>query len=163
MSQTAAQPAREADRESAPLVRNGSIAGIVGGLAIAGVGMTLCAVRGTGFWALPNGIAGIAVGPEAGAVRDFGVVTLEGVALHMVLSAVFGVMTLYAARNITREFIGTGIGLGLLLWVVNYYAIGMVIPGAHALAELNPIWMGGGLHALFGAVTGFVAKKLDAA
>ncbi len=143
------------------MVRNGAVAGVVGGLAIAGVGMSLSALRGTGFWSLPNGIAGIAVGPAAGAARDFGLVTLEGVALHMVLSVVFGIATLFAIRRITKEYALTGIASGLVLWVINYYAIGSFIPGAHALAELNPVWMGGMLHALFGAVTGITAKRLD--
>jgi hypothetical protein len=143
-------------------LRNGAIAGIVGGLVIAGVGMSLSAVRGAGFWSLPNGIAGIVAGPAAGATRDFGVVTIEGVVLHMVLSAVFGAVTLLAIQRITREYVLTGIGLGLALWIFNYYLVGLVVPGAHALAELNPVWIGGGLHFLFGAVTGLTAQKLDA-
>ncbi len=146
---------------SRSIVRNGILAGVVGGMAIAAVGMLLCAVRGTGFWALPNAIGGIALGAEAGATRDLGLVTLVGVLLHMVLSAGFGVVTLVAIRRITSEYIATSIAAGLGLWVVNYYAIGAVMPGAHALAELNPIWMGGALHVLFGAVTGVVARTLD--
>jgi len=143
------------------LIRNGTLAGIVGGLAIAAVGMTLSALRGTGFWSLPNGIAGIAVGPDAGATREFGVVTLEGVALHMILSALFGIVTLFAIRRLTKEYMLTGVVAGLVLWAINYYAIGSFIPGAHALAQLNPVWMGGMLHALFGAVTGITAKRLE--
>jgi hypothetical protein len=144
------------------LVRNGAVAGVVGGLAIAAAGMSLSALRGTGFWSLPNGIAGIAVGPAAGATRDLGLVTLEGVVLHMVLSAVFGVVTLFIIRRLTKEYLLTAVAAGLLLWVINYYAIGSFVPGAHALAELNPVWMGGLLHALFGAVTGLTAKRLEA-
>ncbi len=143
-------------------LRNGAIAGIVGGLAIAAAGMSLSALRGTGFWSLPNAIAGVAVGPEAGATRDLGLVTLEGVMLHMLLSALFGVVTLVAIRRLTKEYVLTGIAGGLLLWVVNYYGFGAFIPGAHALAELNPVWMGGLLHVLFGAVTGATAQRLDA-
>ena len=145
----------------APLVRSGAIAGVAGGLVIAAVGMSLSAARGTGFWSLPNGIGGIVAGPDAGSSRDFGAITLEGVVLHMVLSAVFGIITVFISRQVTKEYLWTGVVTGLVLWLLNYYAIGAVIPGAHALAELNPVWMGGMLHALFGAVTGVIAKRLD--
>jgi hypothetical protein len=143
------------------LFGHGALAGIIGGLVIAATGMGLSAVRGAGFWSLPNGIGGILSGPAAGATRDLGVITLTGVLLHMALSAIFGVVTLFAIRRVTREYLGTGIVFGLALWLFNYYFIGLFVPGAHALAELNPVWIGGGLHLLFGAVCGIAAKRLD--
>ncbi len=143
---------------SKSLVRNGIIAGAAGGMAIAAVGMVMCAARGTGFWALPNAIGGIVLGPTG---RELGVATLVGVMLHMALSASYGVAVVFAARRITREYIGTAIAFALGLWLVNYYAIGAVLAGAHSLAELNPVWMGAGLHVLFGLVTGLFARTLD--
>jgi hypothetical protein len=149
------------DTRFSTLIRHGAIAGIAGGLVIAAVGMILDAALGIGFWALPNAIGGILLGAGAGATGALGLVTLVGVVLHVVLSVGFGVATLFAIRKITREHVATAVGLGLGLWLVNYYVIGRLSDGAHAVANLNPIWMGGALHALFGAVTGLVARALE--
>jgi hypothetical protein len=146
---------------SSSLVRNGVVAGIAGGLGIAAVGMVLSAVRGTGFWSLPNAIGGIALGPTAGATTDFGLITLVGVMLHMALSAGYGVFTVAVSRKVTREYVATAIVFGLGLWIANYYLIAAVIPGAAAMAALNPVWMAAGLHVLFGVVTGTVGRGLD--
>lgn len=146
---------------SSSLVRNGIAAGIVGGLVIAAVGMTAGAARGTGFFSLPNAIGGIALGASAGATTAVGLVTLVGVLLHVALAATYGVVTTAASRLVTREYVGTAIAAAALLWLVNYYAIAAVLPGAAAMAALNPAWLAGGLHVLFGAVTGTVARTLD--
>ena len=153
---------RSLDSRISTLIRNGGIAGIAGGLVIAAAGMILDAALGVGFWALPNAIGGIALGSAAGASSALGLVTLAGVVLHMMLSAGFGVTTLLATRKITREHVATGVAVGLGLWLVNYYVLGQLSAGAHAVATLNPIWMGGALHALFGAVTGLTTRSLEA-
>jgi len=157
---TAASRTNTIDSHISGLIRHGAIAGIAGGLAIAAVGMVLDAALGIGFWALPDAIGGIVLGPGAG--TGLGLATLVGVVVHMVLSAGFGAATLFAIRRITREYLATAVAMGLGLWLVNYYVVGQLSAGAHAVASLNPIWMGGGLHALFGAVTGGVARKLEA-
>ena len=153
---------RPLDTRLSTLIRHGGLAGIAGGLVIAAAGMILDAALGIGIWALPNAIGGIALGPTAGASTALGLVTLAGVVLHMMLSAGFGVATLVAIRKVTREHVATGVALGLGLWLVNYYVMGQLSAGAHVVATLNPIWMGGVLHALFGAVTGLVARSLEA-
>ncbi len=61
-----------------------ALAGIAGGVVIAAVGMAYRAAIGKGFWSLPNGIGGIALGAEQGATLGFGVPTVTGVALHMI-------------------------------------------------------------------------------
>ncbi len=152
---------RTIDTGTSTLIRRGAIAGIAGGLVIAAVGMVLDAALGIGFWALPNAIGGIVLGPITGASPGLGLVTLVGVVLHMMLSVGFGVATLFAIRKVTREHIATAVALGLGLWLFNYYVLGRVSAGAHAVATLNPIWMGGALHALFGTVTGLVTRKLE--
>ena len=146
---------------SKSIVRSGLVAGIAGGLAIAAVGMVLGALLGTGFWSLPNAIGGIALGPTAGATRDFGLITLVGVMLHMGLSAGYGVFTRGVIRYLTREHLLTAVAAAIALWVVNYYVIGAFVPGARAMAALNPVWMALGLHVLFGAVVGVVSRTLD--
>lgn len=153
---------RTIDTRTSTLIRNGAIAGIAGGFVIAAVGMILDAALGIGFWALPNAIGGIVLGPTAGASSAFGPVTLAGVVIHMMLSVGFGVATLFAIRKVTREHVATAVAMGLGLWLVNYYVLGQLSAGAHAVATLNPIWMAGALHALFGAVTGLATRSLEA-
>lgn len=153
---------RTIDTRISSLIRHGAIAGIAGGLAIAAVGMALDAALGIGFWALPNAIGGLVLGPATGASSAFGLVTMAGVVIHMMLSVGFGVATLFAIRRVTREHVATAVALGLGLWLVNYYVLGQLSAGAHAVATLNPIWMAGALHALFGAVTGLVTRALEA-
>jgi hypothetical protein len=157
----ASRTATTIDSRISTLIRHGAIAGIAGGLAIAATGMILDAALGIGFWALPNAIGGIVLGPGAGAGAGLGLATLIGVVVHMVLSVGFGAATLFAIRRITREHLATAVAMGLGLWLVNYYVVGRLSAGAHAVATLNPIWMAGALHALFGAVVGVVARKLD--
>jgi hypothetical protein len=151
---------RSSFRSSSVTLFHAMFAGLAGGLAIAAIGMLATAARGAGFWALPNAIGGLALGPAAGATRDLGLVTLVGVVSHVALSCGFGVITLAAIRRLGSH-VATGIAAGVVLWLVNYYVIGAVLPGAHALAQLNPAWLGGSLHVVFGAVTGLVARGLD--
>jgi hypothetical protein len=137
-----------------------AIAGVAGGVAIAGVGMVYRAAIGKGFWSLPNSIGGIALGPEAGASRAFGLTTLTGVALHMVLSAIYGIAIVALAPLLGLGFILTGLLVGVAVWLFNYYVVGAVHAGSKQLAELNPVWMAFFLHALFGVVAGYVVQVL---
>jgi len=122
--------------------------------------MVYGAARGNGFWTLPNGIGGIASGPEAGDTRQFGLATLTGVGLHMVLSALYGIATVILAPELGIGFIATGTLVGLVMWIINYYVIGAVHSGSRKLAGLNPVWMAFLLHALYGAVVGLVLTRL---
>jgi hypothetical protein len=140
----------------------GAFAGVLGGVAIAGVGMVYRAAIGGGFWSLPNGIGGIALGPERGDSSAFGLPTVTGVGLHMVLSAVYGAVTVWLAHMITHEWILTGFSVGVAVWLFNYYVVGRFHAGAKKLSELNPVWVAFVLHALFGLITGVVAQALGA-
>lgn len=137
-----------------------ALAGIIGGITIAGVGMVYRAAIGKGFWSLPNGIGGIVLGPDAGAKLNFGGTTLTGVALHMVLSAIYGIATVIIAQRFGLDYVFTGVGVGVAVWLFNYYVVGAVHDGSRQLAKLNPVWMAFFLHALYGGVAGFVAGKL---
>lgn len=140
----------------------GAIAGIIGGLTIAAVGMVYGAASGRGFWSLPNGIGGIVLGSERGDTRSFGLPTLTGVGLHMVLSALYGVIIVFLGQTITGEYLLTGVVFAIAVWLFNYYAVGAVHAGSKKLAGLNPVPVALFLHALFGAVTGIVAPMLGA-
>ncbi|MBV8971072.1 MAG: hypothetical protein JO290_02145 [Sphingomonadaceae bacterium] len=142
------------------LVTVPALAGVAGGLTIAAVGMVYRAAIGRGFWSLPNGIGGIALGPEAGATLGLGLPTVTGVGLHMVLSAIYGVVIVALAPSLRIGVVPTGFLVGVAVWLFNYYVVGRVHAGSKHLAELNPLWMAFLLHALFGVVTGLVAQAL---
>jgi hypothetical protein len=134
-----------------------AFAGIVGGVTIAGVGMLYSAITGGGFWSLPNSIGGIVMGAEAGSTRSFSVVTLVGIVFHMVLSAVYGIATVYLARRLDVGFVFTGIAVGLFFWLFNHFLLGSASEGARKHVEFNPVWLAFLLHVMYGAVTGLVA------
>ena len=138
-----------------------ALAGIIGGVTIAGVGMVYRAAIGKGFWSLPNGIGGIVLGPAAGADRAFGLTTLTGVALHMLLSAIYGVAIVTLAPATGLSFIVTGLLVGVAVWLFNYYVVGAFHAGSKQLAELNPVWMAFLLHALYGGVAGLVLELMS--
>lgn len=137
-----------------------ALAGVAGGVTIAGIGMVYRAATGQGFWSLPNSIGGIALGAPAAATRAFGLVTLTGVALHMVLSAVYGIAIVGLEPVLGIGFVATGIVVGMLVWVVNHYGVGAVHAGSKAHAGLNPIWLAFSLHALYGMVAGLVVQTM---
>jgi hypothetical protein len=137
-----------------------ALAGIVGGFAIAGVGMIYSAVTGGGFWTLPNSIGGILLGAEAGNTRSFGVATFVGASFHMVLSAVYGIATVYLARRFNVGFVYAGIAVGIFFWLFNHFLIGQATEGARKHVQFNPVWLAFLLHVLYGAVTALVAIPL---
>jgi hypothetical protein len=139
-----------------------ALAGVVGGVAIAGVGMVYSAATGGGLWTLPNSIGGIVMGAEAGMTRSFGMVTLVGVGFHMVLSATYGIATVYLARQFSIGFVYAGIAVGIFFWLLNHFLIGSATAGTRKHVQFNPVWLAFGLHALYGAVTGLAAISLIA-
>lgn len=141
-------------------VSAGAIGGIVGGLVIAAMGMLYGAASGRGLWALPNRIGGIVLGPRSRETEALGVSTVVGVLLHMLLSAVYGVLIVLIARNLTDAYVLTGLIVGIVIWLANYYVIGSFHAGSREVARLNPVPIALALHALFGAIAGAVARSL---
>lgn len=138
----------------------GAIAGIIGGMTIAAVGMIYRAAIGGGFLSLPNGIGGVVLGGDRGATAAFGIPTFTGVGLHMILSAIYGVLIVELAPRLGLSLVGFGTLFGVLVWLFNYYVVGAFHEGSRRLAQLNPVWMALFLHALFGAVTGIATEAL---
>lgn len=138
----------------------GAVGGVVGGLSIAALGMTYGAATGRGFWALPNSIGGLILGPRRGAVRSFGVPTLVGGALHVALSALFGVVIVLLAQGFAHAYFATGVVAGIALWLINYVGIGAIHAGSREVAKLNPVPIALGLHVLFGLITSVVAVSI---
>ena len=139
----------------------GAIGGIVGGLAIAALGMAYGAASGRGLWRLPNSIGGIILGAKRADARSFGVATLVGAALHIVLSAVFGIVIVLIAQDFTHAYLATGLVGGAALWLINYVGIGAIHPASREVAKLNPVPIALGLHLLFGLITGVVAVLIQ--
>lgn len=138
----------------------GVVGGIVGGLAIAVLGMAYGALSGRGFWALPNVIGGILLGLERAASRSFGVATLVGALLHLVLSAIYGVVIVVIGLHVTHALVLTGVVIGILVWLVNYYGVGAIHAGSRQVAMLNPAPVALLLHAFFGLITALTAVAL---
>jgi uncharacterized membrane protein YagU involved in acid resistance len=123
--------------------------------------MTYGAASGRGFWTLPNSIGGIILGPRRGDARSLGVATLVGVALHIVLSAVFGIIIVVLAQDFTHAYVATGLVVGAALWLINYVGIAAIHPGSREVAKLNPVPIAVGLHLLFGLIASVVAVLIQ--
>ena len=133
----------------------GALAGLVGGLIMAVVAMMVTAAMGMGIFETPAMIAGLVLGPGAAGITA----VLVGFVVHMMFSAIFGVLFAAIVNGVTHEFVGTGLALGIALWLVNFYAIASVLPSARMVAQSEPFWLALMTHALFGISTGLLAKK----
>lgn len=134
----------------------GILAGLIGGIVMAMVTMVITQMLGMGMFAMPNMIAGLILGQSAmaGGLMVF----LVGMMIHMMLSAMFGLIYAIVANRISHEFIWTGLIWGLILWPVNFYVIGSVWPPAHMMAQNEPTWLAIVSHGIFGLVTGLLGK-----
>ncbi|OBG74135.1 hypothetical protein [Mycobacterium sp. E3305] len=83
--------------------------------------------------------------------------TLVGGALHVTLSAVFGVVIVLVSQDFTHAYLSTGLVAGVALWLINYVGVGAIDSGARGVARVNPVPIALGLHLLFGLITSVVA------
>ncbi len=133
----------------------GLVAGLIGGIAMAMVVMLVSAVMGMGFWAMPQMISGLVLGSQA-AMAGGATAILVGLVVHMMLSAVYGLIYAWIVNAVTHEFWLTGIAFGIVLWVVNFYGFGSFWPAA-AMMQKEPLMLAIVSHAIFGLVTAGVA------
>ena len=136
----------------------GALAGLAGGIVMAIVAMMITGGMGMGLFAMPAMIAGLVLGTAA-AMSGGAMVVIVGLMLHMMLSAMFGVVFVTLVNYATHEFVWTGLIFGLALWVFNFYVIGAFIPAAHMMAQQEPAWLAIMTHAVFGISTGLLAKN----
>ncbi|MGC8484194.1 MAG: hypothetical protein ACP5O6_00970 [Candidatus Baltobacteraceae bacterium] len=136
----------------------GATAGLLGGIAMALVAMMATAALGMGLFAAPTMIGGIALGPEA-VMRGGAEIIMVGLALHMMLSIMFGLVYAFFVNTWTHEIWATGIVLALALWVFNFYGVGAILPGAHLMAQKEPLFLAVMTHVVFGAVMAYVASR----
>lgn len=137
---------------------HGAVAGLIGGIAMAMVTMMVTAMMGMGAFAMPQMIGGLLLGPGAAMSGGAGVVMI-GLMLHMMFSIVFGLIYAAIVNSATHEFWVTGIVFGIVLWLFNFYVVGLFLPGARAM-QSEPLWLAVMNHMVFGLVTAWVAKAL---
>ena len=135
----------------------GATAGLLGGIVMALVAMMATAAMGMGLFAAPTMIAGILLGPAAAMAGGVGVI-MTGLALHMMLSVVFGLVFAFVVNTWTHEIWITAVVLAIALWLFNYHIVGAILPGARAMAEHEPVWLAAMTHLVFGAAMAFVAS-----
>lgn len=132
--------------------------GLVAGIVMALVTMMITALMGMGLWALPAMIAALLLGPPATMGVTAGVIMI-GLVIHMVLSMMFGVVYAAIVNFFSHEFLLTGTLFGLLLWIVNFYVIGLFVPGARMMAQNEPIWLAIMSHLIFGVTLGLLSRR----
>jgi uncharacterized membrane protein YagU involved in acid resistance len=137
----------------------GGIAGLAGGIAMAMAAMMFTAFLGMGLWAMPQMIAGLAVG-QAATAGGPGIIML-GLMIHMMLSVMFGVIYAVIVKAATRELWFTGLGYGIALWVVNLHLLARFLPAARVMAQNEPLWLAAMTHMIFGLVTAGIAAVLS--
>lgn len=131
--------------------------GLVAGIVMALVTMMITALMGMGLWAMPAMIAALVLGPSAMMGVTAGVIMI-GLAIHMVLSMMFGFVYATIVNFFSHESIVTGTLFGLLLWIVNFYVVGLFIPGAQMMAQHEPIWLAIMSHLVFGVTLGLLSR-----
>lgn len=139
-----------------------AIWGLVAGIVMAVVTMMITAVMGMGLWAMPMMIAAILLGPSAMMGAGAGVILL-GLMMHMVLSMMFGIAYGVVVNLCTHEFLATAIVMSLFLWLMNFYALDLIVPGARTMAQIEPIWLAIVSHLVFGITLGTLSRSVSVA
>ncbi len=140
----------------------GIVGGVVAGIAMAMVAMVWMMLAGAGFWKPMDLIASILLDKSA-ITGGFQVVPeLLGMMIHLMLSAVFGLIFAAVAAQTSWSsgaIIAAALAYGLLLWIVNVVIIDtLFIPAGLSLAPTLLIVV---VHLVYGLVLGLVtAPKL---
>ncbi|MFN2527306.1 MAG: hypothetical protein ABR584_01145 [Candidatus Baltobacteraceae bacterium] len=132
--------------------------GLVAGIVMALVTMMVTALMGMGLWAMPSMIAALVLGPSVMMGATAGAIMI-GLAIHMLLSMLFGVVYAAIVNFLSHEFVVTAMAFGLLLWIVNFYAAGLFLPGAQTMAQHEPVWLAITSHLVFGMTLGLLSRR----
>lgn len=132
--------------------------GLIAGIVMAMVAMLATWMLGMGPFAPLAMIAGIAIGPEATMSPTPSVLAI-GLMLHMVLSMMFGVVFALLAPRLRANYVALGAAYGVVLWLVNFYLLSFVSPGARAMATHEPVWLAITTHLMFGLVLGWLVER----
>lgn len=136
----------------------GGLVGLLASLVMAVVVMPLGVIFGSGFFAVPRGIASLVLS-ETTAATGIGIFT--GLILHMLFGILYGMVFAVIYTLLTEEYstgyaITLGISFGLLLWIINFALIGPTLVPLLVSAVPAEISILG--HVVFGAVLGLYAR-----
>ena len=130
---------RTSTRDASHSVGAGISAGVVGALVMGLFGMIVFAIRGQGFFTLPQVIGAVFMGDEALIYEVWA--TLLGFGVHLVTGAVFGVLFALLARPIHNQSMrmAAGLAYGAVIFLVMTYG---VLPWANPImaAAIEPGW-----------------------
>ena len=147
------------------LVRWGVIAGLIGGIAMAMIMMIVTAVLGMGFLA-PLYLIAATFHPAWAMAQGLQIAPLlVGLMVHMVNSAVFGVIFAIVLRSIFRRAVGVvaaavaGMAWGILIFLVMTYGVLRLLDSAmaHAITTNGALlawWIAS--HLMYGVVLGAI-------
>lgn len=148
-------------RRPARLLVHGIVGGIIAGIVFAMADMVMAVVvMGDSFFAPMRMIGAIVLG-QAALNPGYSLLQAGGVgmALHMMLSALYGVIFLFLLAlgrqlwSSTSALLALGSVFGLALWVANFLVIAP--PAFPWFGMANPFWMGFVAHTFFfGTVVG---------
>ncbi len=138
-------------------IGTGIAGGIIAGIVMAMVAMVWMALAGEGFFKPLSVIASILMGKSAISGSFALVPDLLGAVIHMVLSAVFGLVFAFVAAHApwsSEQIIGTATVYGLVLWIVNVVIIDAnFIPAGLSLAPTPLLIV---VHLVYGIVLGLI-------
>ena len=111
-------------------VRQGAIGGAIAGVVFAIFEMIMAALLKDAFFGPLRMISGIALGKQA-LMPDYSLITavLVGIVIHMLISMILGVVFALLAAYVpalagtTALLVAAAAVYGLILWLVNFYAI----------------------------------------
>jgi len=156
-----AEVKRATSTDVAPAIECGIIGGIIAGVIFAMSEMVMAVLLGTPAVAPLQMIGAIALGPGVlPPAAPTASTLLAGVVVHMILSAIYGVVLALIAlaipvlRSSVRVLTGIGMVWGLVLWLVNFYLIAPVAFPWFGMA--NPVVQFIAHVFFFGAVLGYV-------
>jgi len=106
------------------------------------------------YLTFPMGERALALSSE----QDGGVVLFVGSLLYLITGSLYGiafhlVMRLYFPKSGFGKKLAIGSGIGLALWIINFYLIlswlQPVLLGGNWIVSMIPIWVGAGTHLVF--------------
>lgn len=147
-------------RSNEQLLLHGAVGGILAGVVFILAEMLISAAMGGPFFGPLRMIGSIVLGPQALAgTFPLATAALVGLVVHLVLSAIYGVIFVYLLAYIRQLDASTGLLLlygallGFALWVINFLIVAPV--AFPQFTMVDQFWMGFVPHTIFfGAVLG---------
>lgn len=146
--------------------RHAILAGLIGGAVFMMAEMLLVMLIGESPWAPPRMIAAMVLGPDVlppqGALAGFDIgILMVAMMVHFPLSIVYGLLIgALVQRTTMRSYAGAlseGAGIGLLIYLVNFYFIASFAFEWFAMARN---WVSLVTHMMFGVVTAWAFLAL---